>query len=77
MENNNKKNLTIIGETSPECFVNVLRKDHNSVWSYVICGLIFAVCFMIKAIAAIIKLSVFMAKKAFIALLNVYKKDEE
>lgn len=77
MENNNNKNLIILGETSPEWYVNILRKDHNSVWSYILCILIFAVFFMIKVIAAGIKLSIFMAKKAFYALLDVYKKDEE
>lgn len=77
MENNNSKKLVILGETSPEWYINILRKDNNSVMGYILCALIFVVCFMIKAIAVGIKATYFMTKKVLVALLDVYKKDEE
>lgn len=77
MENNNKKDLIILGETSPEWYVNILRRDNNSIMGYILCVLLFLVAVMIKTVIVGIKLSCFMAKKAFHALLDVYKKDEE
>lgn len=76
MENNNK-NLIKVGETSPEYYINLLKKDNNSILNYILLFLLFLVAVMIKTVIVGIKLSCFMAKKAFHALLDVYKKDEE
>ena len=77
MENNNNKNLIILGETSPEWYVNILKREHNSIMNYVLCILVFMIAVMIKTVIMGTKAICFMAKKTFNALLDVYKKDEE
>ena len=76
MENNNKQ-LTILGETSPEWYVNISRKDNNSIMGYILCVLVFMVAVMIETVIIGTKATLFVAKKLFVSLLNVYKKDKE